>query len=79
MYGFKFNENMKFLKALSSDQNKLSNQLHLRVNYGAGTVNDHGVQLFIFDRKGRLAALCDNDQWSVNDVKKCLITLIAEN
>ena len=58
------------------------NQLQVRVNYGAGTVNNHGIQLFIFDKKGRIAAICDNDAWSASDVKKFLVNLngrIIEN
>ena len=47
-------------------------------NYGAGTVNQHGIQLFVFDKQGRLAAVCDNDSWSVSDVKNCLASLIDE-
>ena len=78
MYGVGFNKNMKFLKTEDSSGPTLSNQLQLRVNYGAGTVNQHGIQLFVFDKQGRLAAVCDNDSWSVSDVKNCLASLIDE-
>jgi protein SCO1/2 len=78
MYGVRFNKNMKFLKSEDNSGEVLSDQLQLRVNYGAGTVNQHGIQLFVFDKNGRLAAVCDNDGWSASDVKKCLTSLIDE-
>jgi cytochrome oxidase Cu insertion factor (SCO1/SenC/PrrC family) len=78
MYGVTFNENMKFLKTISCSQMTFLDPLQLRVNYGAGTVNQHGIQLFVFDKQGRLAAISDNDNWSVADVKKCLNDLINE-
>jgi len=78
MYGVRFNKNMKFLKTEDNSGATLSDQLQLRVNYAAGTVNQHGIQLFVFDKKGRLAAVCDNESWSVSDVKKCLTSLINE-
>jgi len=79
MYGVKFNDNTKFLKTSSNIQTALFDQLRVRVNYGAGTVNNHGIQLFIFDKKGRIAAVCDNDDWSASDVKKCLTSLTEED
>ena len=78
MYGVRFNKNMKFLKTEDNPGAAFSNQLQLRVNYGAGTLNQHGIQLFVFDKKGRLAAVCDDDTWSVSDVKDCLSNLISE-
>ncbi|HEY6975771.1 MAG TPA: SCO family protein [Chitinophagaceae bacterium] len=78
LYGVKFNENTKFFKTISNPPTQFFNQLLLRVNYGAGTVNNHGIQLFMFDKEGKLAAVCDNDLWSVNDVEKCLTSLVDE-
>ncbi|HEY6974694.1 MAG TPA: SCO family protein [Chitinophagaceae bacterium] len=78
MYGVRFNKNMKFLKAEGNSGAVLFDQLQLRVNYGGGTVNQHGIQLFVFDKKGRIAAICDNDTWSVSEVKNCLASLIDE-
>jgi cytochrome oxidase Cu insertion factor (SCO1/SenC/PrrC family) len=78
LYGVKFNENTKFFKSVSNSPTKFFDQLQVRVNYGAGTVNNHGIQLFIFDKEGKLAAVCDNDLWSVSDVKKCLMSLVDE-
>jgi cytochrome oxidase Cu insertion factor (SCO1/SenC/PrrC family) len=78
MYGVRFSENIKFLKTVPSLGTQFFDQLQLRVNYGAGTVNNHGIQLFIFDKNGKLAAVSDNDLWSVSDVKKCLMDLVEE-
>ena len=78
MFGMKFSDNVKFLKTVSQSDMTFLNQLQLRVNYGAGTVNQHGIQLFVFDKKGRLAVISDNEMWSVKDVKNCLINLINE-
>jgi cytochrome oxidase Cu insertion factor (SCO1/SenC/PrrC family) len=78
MYGVQFRENIKFFKTVSKPATQFFDQLQLRVNYGAGTVNNHGIQLFIFDKKGQLAAVCDNNLWSISDVKKCLMDLVEE-
>lgn len=78
MYGIKFSDNMKLLKTADNSFAPLINQLKLRVSYGAGSVNQHGLQLFVFDKKGKLAAVCDNDLWNVNDVYKILNELIKE-
>ena len=79
MYGVKFNKDTKFLAAANTLSDKiLADQLNLRVNFSAGTVNQHGIQLFIFDKEGKIAAVCDNDSWSVTDVTSCLSSLINE-
>ena len=78
MYGVTFNKNIKFLKTITRSEMTFLDPLQLRVNYGAGTVNQHGIQFFVFDKKGRLAAICDNDSWSVTDVKDCLNDLMNE-
>ena len=78
LYGVKLNENTKFFKSVSNSPTIFFDQLQVRVYYGAVTVNNHGIQLFIFDKVGKLAAFCDNDLWSVSDVKKCLMSLVDE-
>jgi cytochrome oxidase Cu insertion factor (SCO1/SenC/PrrC family) len=78
MYGVRFGRNMKFLKTTANSNVSFAGQLQLRVNYGAGSVNQHGIQLFVFDKKGRLAATCDEDLWSVADVAMCLAALVKE-
>lgn len=77
-YGVQFSESVKFLKAVDSSDAALRDQLQLRVSYGAGSVNQHGVQLFLFDKWGRLAATHDNEVWSVPEVESSLLALIDE-
>jgi cytochrome oxidase Cu insertion factor (SCO1/SenC/PrrC family) len=78
LYGVHFNDRMRFLRTPGSPDPVLRDQLQLRVSYGAGSVNQHGVQLFLFDKRGRLAAIYDNELWSVADVKSCLLALVSE-
>lgn len=77
-YGIQFSDSVKFLKAVDNSDAPLRDQLQLRVSYGAGSVNQHGVQLFLFDKRARLAAINDNEMWSVPDVASCLLALINE-
>jgi hypothetical protein len=69
---------VKFLKNTGSPDASFFNQLQVRVSYGAGSINQHGIQLFVFDKKGRLAAVCDNDLWEVEDVYKIIGELAKE-
>jgi cytochrome oxidase Cu insertion factor (SCO1/SenC/PrrC family) len=78
LYGVRFNNNTKFLKAVDCADAVLHDELQLRVSYGAGSVNQHGVQLFVFDKLGRLAAIDDNEVWSVSEVESCLLALLNE-
>jgi len=78
LYGFTFGETARFLKAVNYAGIAIANQLRLRVSYGAGTVSQHGIQLFVFDKKNRIAAICDNDIWNIRDVRSCLQTLKNE-
>ena len=41
-------------------------------------MNQHGIQLFLFDKKGRLAGVVDNERWSVDEVKRSMENLIRE-
>jgi cytochrome oxidase Cu insertion factor (SCO1/SenC/PrrC family) len=78
LHGFRFGEHVRLLKTVDELGPALRGQLDLRVSYGAGSVNQHGIQLFLFDKKGRLAAIHDNELWSTVDVKNCLARLAAE-
>jgi len=78
MYGMKFSRNVRLLKTADELDPALRHSLGLRVNYGAGSVNQHGVQLFLFDKKGRLAAAYDNERWTVTEVETLLARLTAE-
>ena len=78
LYGFSFGETARFLKAVDYAGIAIANQLRLRVSYGAGTVSQHGIQLFVFDKKARIAAVYDNDVWNVTEVKNYLAILKDE-
>ncbi len=78
MYGLKFDKNVRLFKTTDDHSEELRDELALRVSYGGGSVNHHGVQLFVFDKKGRLAALQDNEAWSPTDVRGVLAKLAAE-
>lgn len=76
--GMPFGPNVRLVKAAVDSGDALRRELDLRVSYGAGTVSQHGIQLFVFDKEGRLAATHDNEVWSVADVRECLKRLVAE-
>ena len=78
MYGMKFDRKVRLLTTTDSNSEEFREALTLRVNYGGGSVNQHGIQLFVFDRQGRLVATQDNELWSPVDVKNLLATLTAE-
>ena len=74
----KFASNVRLVKAQIDSGDALRRELDLRVDYGAGTVSQHGIQLFVFDKRGKLAATHDNEVWTVADVRECLARLAAE-
>jgi cytochrome oxidase Cu insertion factor (SCO1/SenC/PrrC family) len=78
MYGMKFGRHVRLFKTTGSLSEEFRQQLALRVSYGAGSVNQHGIQLFVFDKHGRLAAMQDNELWSPADVRNVLARLAAE-
>lgn len=78
MHGMKFGPNVRLLKTGGPIPADVANALSLRVSYGAGSVSQHGVQLFVFDKEGRLAATHDNELWAPADVKNVLEALAAE-
>ena len=78
LHGLQFRRNVRLLKAADPSQNPLGERLNLRVSYGAGSVNQHGIQLFVFDKTGRVAATLDNQVWSPAAVKNTLAKLAAE-
>ena len=57
------------MKAAIDSGDALRSELDLRVSYGAGSVSQHGIQLFVFDKHGKLAATHDNEVWTVADVR----------
>jgi len=78
VYGVSFSKTVRFLVAQDKSEQNLFAELDLRVNYGYGSVNQHGVQLFLIDKKGRIASTYDNELWTVDDVYNALIYLTQE-
>ncbi len=78
MYGMKFEATVRLFTTTDSALDALRDELALRVSYGAGSVNQHGIQLFVFDRRGRLAATYDNELWTPTDVRNVLSRLAEE-
>jgi len=78
LHGMQFADHARLLKTVGELGPAFRDQLALRVSYGAGSINQHGIQLFVFDKQGRLAASHDNELWSPIDVKNCLARLAAE-
>lgn len=78
LYGLTFTKNFKFLSPQNNSEQDFFKLLNLRVNYGFGSVNQHGIQLYLFDKKGRLSAVYDNDVWQPDDVLKNLVALHKE-
>lgn len=76
--GMTFTPNVRLVKAAIDPGDAFRRELDLRVSFGAGTVSQHGVQLFVFDKQGKLAATHDNEVWSVADVQECLARLASE-
>jgi protein SCO1/2 len=77
-YGLEFGRHVRLLRSEEELSQAFRDDLQLRVGYGAGTVNQHGMQLFVFDRRGRLAAVHDNELWTPSDARSCLARLAAE-
>lgn len=78
VYGIKFSENVRFLLPADESAKAFTSQLQLRVNYGYGSVNLHGSQLYLFDKKGRLSLVSDNEKWTVDQVMDHLNRLMGE-
>lgn len=78
-YGLDFRvPQTRLLTAVDGSEQQLFQQLNVRVGFGHGTINHHGVQLFVFDRQGRIAAEFDNEVWTPDEVYSILLTLEAE-
>lgn len=77
-YGLSFADKVKFLAAQGNSEKGLSEQLGLRVGYGHGSVNQHGIQLLVMDKKGRIAFVYDNELWSAAAVYGHLRQLMKE-
>jgi cytochrome oxidase Cu insertion factor (SCO1/SenC/PrrC family) len=76
--GLSFSDKLRFLAPQGGSEKKLFEQLGLRVNYGYGSVNQHGVQLLLVDKKGRIAFVYDNELWRAEEVFDNLMQLLKE-
>ncbi|MGH2666807.1 SCO family protein [Flavobacterium sp.] len=78
-YNFMFDSNNKFLLPLNTEEKeKMDVQFNTTVNYGNGTVNQHGIQLFLFDKAGKLASIIKNENWTVLSVSDKINSLLKE-
>jgi len=78
IYGIDFKTNARFLSPVANNEQDNFKPLNLRVNYGFGSINQHGIQLYVLDKKGKIAAVYDNQLWNVNDVYNKLVQLNKE-
>jgi cytochrome oxidase Cu insertion factor (SCO1/SenC/PrrC family) len=61
-YGFAFTEYHRFMVSQNeAEKLKLFGLLGIKVGYGNGIVTQHGTQVFVFDKKGRIAMVVDNE------------------
>ncbi|MBC7912842.1 MAG: SCO family protein [Pyrinomonadaceae bacterium] len=77
--GMDFDDNSKFLTIGNMEHEGLISDLGVLVSYGKGLVNNHGSQLYIFDKKGRVAKIYDNRVWEDQSVIEDFADLLKEN
>lgn len=78
-YNFMFDKNNRFLLPSDAQEKEKMNLLfHTTVNYGNGTVNQHGIQLFLFDKRGKIASIIENENWTVLSVSDKINSLLKE-
>ncbi|TGD57928.1 SCO family protein [Flavobacterium humi] len=78
-YNFMFDKNNKFLLSADKEEKEKMDQLfNTTVNYGNGIVNQHGIQLFLFDKHGKIASVIENENWTVPSVSDKINTLLEE-
>lgn len=77
-YGLSFTDEVKLLAAQGGTEKNLFQPLEIRVGFGYGSVNQHGIQLLLMDKKGRIAFAYDNELWSAASVYNHLIQLLRE-
>ncbi len=78
-YNFKFSPTSKFLlPASESESLSMDTFFNTSVNYGNGVVNQHGTQLYVFDKKGKLAFKFENELWLVEDLTAIFSKLETE-
>jgi len=76
--GIQFGGDLMMLQGDPERLPELLNALEVPVNYSGGTVNTHGVTLYLLDRQGRLARKYHATPWSNTSVIDDLRVLAAE-
>jgi len=78
-YGFMFSTTSKFLlPASESEYISMNSFFNTSVNYGNGVVNQHGTQLYVVDKKGKIAFKFENEVWRAEDLIAIFNKLEAE-
>lgn len=78
-FNFNFSSTSKFLLPASEGESLSTNIFfNTTVNYGNGIINQHGTQLFIFDKKGKIAFKFENELWRADDLVEIFSKLNAE-
>jgi protein SCO1 len=76
--GLKVGEDVRLVRPEPRDLTSLARNLGLAVNFADGRPNIHGVELFVLDRRGRVAREYRNVIWNENEVLADLERLLAE-
>jgi cytochrome oxidase Cu insertion factor (SCO1/SenC/PrrC family) len=75
--GMKLDDHLQLLRANSRDDHRgLMKELNIAVNYQADQVSVHGIELLVFDKKGRYVRRYANTHWNdetvIGDVEKLI-------
>jgi protein SCO1/2 len=76
--GAEFDGNFKFLTIDNKMHTELIKDLGVLVNYGKGMVNNHGSQLYVFDKKGHLAKIYENTVWKSDELVQDIKVLLKD-
>ena len=76
--GFRLGENALALQLDAIRHQKLVEELQAPANYNAGWINTHGVELTLFDNKGRVVRKYHTLLWDNDQVRKDLQRLLEE-
>jgi protein SCO1/2 len=78
-HGLRFHSHVQMLQPDSEQKDGLFDRLRVTVNYNADGVNIHGIQLFLFDRKGRFVRRYQSVIWDNAEVLADLKGLAQED
>ena len=77
--GLHFTPNVRMLRPDSQQKDAFFDRLRVTVNYNAEGVNLHGLQLFLFDSKGRFVRRYQSVVWDNAEVLADLKRLAEED